>query len=152
MHEQSELRIFRRFGGHEFEKARLRDHENVRKTRLQTSQTEGAEVAVGELQRGACNFGVRDLVKLVGQSDLIEDFHHGWMNSIAAKCAVEVLVHFEQCDGNAAACKEKGKDRAGRTAAHDAAGGLRGAADFPCGRRAALDGSWHVWRPGWARV
>src|SRR5580765_5471188 len=100
VHAQLELRILRGFVSEKFQKTRLRHHEDVREARLQAAKIERTERAVGELQGGAGNLGVRNFVKFIGETNLVEYFHGGRMNGVAAKFAVEVLVHFEQGDVN----------------------------------------------------
>src|SRR5262249_22029216 len=102
MHAHLERRVLLCLRGAEFEKARLRNHQDVGEARLQPAEIEWCKGAVRELQRGAGDLGVRYLVKFVGEADLVEDFERGRMNGIAAKFAVKILMHFEQGDGNAA--------------------------------------------------
>jgi hypothetical protein len=52
------------------------------------------------------------------------------MNGVATEFAVEVLVHFKQRDGNAAASEEQRKHRARGAAAGNAAGTLLNVADL----------------------
>jgi len=66
---------------------------------------------------------VRDFVKFIGETNLIEYFHCGRMNGVAAEFAIEVLVHFEERDVDAAAREKQREHRSARAATDDAAGG-----------------------------
>src|ERR1700730_13818766 len=127
VHHEFEARIPGRLASDEFEEARLRDKQDVRETRLQSAQIEGAEEAIGELDRRPGNFGVGNFLEFVRQANLVEDFEGGRMNGVAAEFAVEVPVHLQQRDGNAASREEQRQHRARGTAADDTAGSLRGA-------------------------
>jgi hypothetical protein len=118
----------------------LRNHQNVREAGFQAAEIERTELAVGELQRRASEFGVRDFMKFAGEAKLVEDFHDRRMDSVAAEFSVEVLVHFEEGDLDAATSQEESKDGSCRAAADDATSGSRGAADvFLCSRWFAHD-------------
>src|SRR5262249_46556019 len=114
VHHEPKLRKLRGFGSDEAEKARLRDHQNVRKTGLQAAKIERAKLAVGELQRRPGDLLMSDFVEFRGQANLIDDFHDRWMNSVAAELTIEVLVHFKESDLDAAAGQEQSQDSPGR--------------------------------------
>ena len=47
------------------------------------------------------------------------------MNRIAAEIAIEVVMRFEQCDGDPRPGEQQRQDHSGRTAPNDAACGVR---------------------------
>src|SRR5258707_3593585 len=122
MHHEFEARIPRGFAGDEFKETHLRHEQDVRESRLEAGEIEGAEVAVGKLDRRPGNFGMGNFVKFVRKANLIEDFESRGMNGIAAEFAVEVLMHFKECDRNAAKGQEQRQHRASGTATDDTAG------------------------------
>src|SRR6516162_9925252 len=83
MHQQSELRVFRRFAGNKLQKANLRNHQDVWETRFKSAEVERAERPSSKLQRWACYFGVGNLVEFGGQPHLLEEFQGRRMNCIA---------------------------------------------------------------------
>lgn len=127
VHDDAELKIFRSLGGDEFEETRLWKQEDAGESGLQPPEIERMEGAIGKLQCGAGDGGVREFVKSVCQADLIEDFQGRRMNGVASEFTVEVFVHFEERHGNTPARQKQGEHRA---AADDAAGSLLNVADF----------------------
>jgi hypothetical protein len=106
VHHKPERRVFSRLARDEFEKPHLRNKQDVRESRLKPAQIKRPEVAVGKLDRRPGNLGMGNFVEFVRQPNLVEDFQGRGMDGVAAEFAVEVLVHFQQCHGNAAASEE----------------------------------------------
>ena len=75
MHQQTELRILGGLACKEFEKARLRNHQDIGETSFETRKVERAEGAAGKTNCRAGNFAVRDVVDGIGQADLVENLH-----------------------------------------------------------------------------
>src|SRR6267378_4066073 len=130
MHREFEARIPGGFAGDEFKEAHLGHEQDVRESRLEAGEIEGAEVAVGKLDRRPGNFGMGNFVKFVGKANLIEDFESRGMNGVAAEFAVEVLVHFKKCDRNAATSQEQRQHRASGTATDNTAGSFLNVSEF----------------------
>src|SRR5215472_12134295 len=85
-----------------------------------------------------------------GKPDLVEDLEGRRMNGVAAKFAVEVLVHFEQRDGNTAARQEQREDCSSRSATYHTTGSLLRAGYIRQGSRRLRGnrtcGNWlHLW-------
>src|SRR6516164_7513955 len=121
LHDQSELRVFGGFRSDEFQKANLWNHQDIGKPRLEPGEVERAKGAVRELERRPGNFRVRNLVKLFREPDLIEYFENRRMNGVAAKFAIEILVHFKERYAYATTRQKQRQHGPGRAAADDAA-------------------------------
>jgi len=106
LHHQVELGKLRGFGSDEFQETALGNHQDVWETRWEALEFEGTKRSIGELNRWPGDFSVRNFVKFLGETDLIQDFEDGWMNRVSAEFAVEVLVHFEKRYRNAATREE----------------------------------------------
>src|SRR5882762_2295496 len=130
MHHEFEARILGGFAGDEFKETHLRHEQDIRESRLEAGEIEGAEVAVRKLDRRPGNFGMGNFVKFVRKANLIEDFESRGMNGVAAEFAVEVLMHFKECDRNAATGQEQRQHRASRTATDDTAGSFLDVSEF----------------------
>ena len=64
--------------------------------------------------RGLGDGGVAELVKAFGETELVENFECGGVDRVAAKFAIEILVHFEERDANAPASQEQRQHRSAR--------------------------------------
>ncbi len=141
LHEEVEVRVLASFAGEEVEEIPL-GHKG---------DESGVGGKVGEVGQGkglaanghgeGVDLRVGDLEEAVEEAQLVEDFEGGGVNGVAAEVAKEVLVFFEDGDGETGAGEEKAEHDAGGAAADDAGGLGHGL------------GSWgRACRPAWDRV
>jgi len=123
-HPHAEVGILACLAGQEFEKNRLRKKHDVGKSRLEAAKVKWSERAVGCHNGWPVNFGVRELVQALGQSNFIQNFHHRRMNGISAKLAVEILVCFQQRDLDSLPRQQQRQHHSAWSTAYNAASGL----------------------------
>ena len=109
----------------DFKQMLLGHHQYVGIFCFETTQIKRSDGAIRGLDGGRKDFACAKCMDSLGQAELVEDFEGRGMDRVTAKFAVEILVHLEQGDADAAACQQQGKHRTGRPAACNAASGFR---------------------------
>src|SRR6185437_8863888 len=109
--------------GDELEKVPLRHKRDVPELRRHTLERKAQTLARRRLNLHVRHLAVRQLQEFVGKAELIEQFERGRMDGVAAEVAKEVVVLFEDDDGNAGAGQKKAEYGPGGAAPGNGAGG-----------------------------
>ena len=121
--DQPEGGIATRLGNQELQELGLGQKSDEGEAGLDPAEVGQDDGALAGDDLEATRLAVRRLQQAVGQTELIENFQGRGVNGVAAEVAVEVVVGFQQGDGDAPARQQQRQHHAGRAAAHDAAGG-----------------------------
>ena len=125
-HHQLKVGIAPSFGGDEIEKLRLGHHGNERELGLEAAQISDLNRPHRGGGRHGPHLSVRQLQETVSQPNFVHDFHDRGVEGVAAKVAVEVLVHFEQGNGDALTRQQQREHCSGGPAAdNDTSGFVR---------------------------
>ncbi len=125
-HAKREGGKFRPFGGEEGQEIPLRHQGDVLRVGWKMGKVGHRDVEVTEPAGHMRNLGVADGKQLIQKTKLVKKLERRGMNGIAAKVAKEVLVFFEDRNGDAFPGEQKAQHDSGGAAADDAARGLCG--------------------------
>ncbi len=120
-HHQSEIGIRRFPFGEEIEKIPLRHERDKAAAGRQVAEVRDGQPHLAELRVELVDLLMRQLEKLVEQSQLVHHLEGRGMNGIAAKIAQEIAVLFQHQDFDPGARQQIAQHHAGRPAAGDAA-------------------------------
>jgi hypothetical protein len=125
-HAEGEGGEARGFGGEEVEEVPLRHEGDELGVRGKVREVGHGEGVTADVTGEAGKLRVRELEKFVEEPELVEDFHGGGVNGVAAEVTEEVGVFFEDGDGNALPGEQVAEHDACGASADDAAGGCEG--------------------------
>jgi len=93
---------------------------------ISESEIRRGEGVIAEDASGRGQLLVRDLQKLFEESEFIHEMKSGRVDRVAAETAEEVLMFFENGDGDAGAGEKIAEHDAGGSSPYDATGGFEG--------------------------
>src|SRR5262249_3310274 len=76
------------------------------------------------LKHRATLLAVWQLQETVGEADFVENLQDGRVDGVAAEVAVEVLVHFQERDGDTATCEQQREHGTTRSASDNGTGAV----------------------------
>src|SRR5208337_2272978 len=125
-HEQAKRGIGLGLVRKKIEEVPLRHHADEFAARRQMREIRDRNLLFGDPARNLARFVMRELEKLVEESEFVEQLERGRMDRVTAKIAKEIRVLFEQDDIHAGARQKKSRHHARGPAARDAAAGGQG--------------------------
>jgi hypothetical protein len=141
--DQAEIRVLGGLAGEKFEKSFLGNQHDVGERSLQSAEVDRRERTLGKQERRAVPLDVWQAVQPLGQANLVQQFQDHRMQGVAPKLAVEVLVGFQECHGDAFPLQQQRQNHPAGTAADNATRRPFQRADFsvrfpPFGQRGVI--------------